>query len=240
MVGLLVTACVVIAGQSNAVGQGVKSSLPARYTAGWPHIEYAYRLACEEDDGAAACGYVGTWGDVRYPTSGFGIEASMGQLMRPNTRLLKHATNSTDLAEDWAPYAETGYVLFNRLITAITVESADVTDIVWIQGEADANNSAKANAYNANLRAFIAALRRSISENLQFWIVYLHADCGRGGASIVRAAQVDVAAAHRFNHAIIPDAITDYDGLHYGNDGLIHLGKLVIAAIERTQDGYFV
>lgn len=115
------------------------------------------------------------------PGSGtdFGPEVSFGRSLadaRPdlNIALIKYARGGTDLADDWDPNTGPNYAAFASTVAngIAAIEAAGHTPVIsgmlWMQGEADSNSGTNAAAYEANLTAFIAAVRDAYGDDLPF------------------------------------------------------------------------
>lgn len=227
-------ACAVIAGQSNAVGMGDPDSLSTAMAADYDGVRYAYTMACPADDGAGACAQVKSWGNLTVDLSTHGCEVSLGRELGGGKDVLKFATSSTSLAAAWDPYAATGYVLYNRLLSAVDNLSADVQAFAWIHGEEDAKTAENSGAYETNLREFIGCLREDLDLNLRVCVVPLRSDCSRAFAAQVRAAQIAAVASDRDSILVYADDIDGFDGLHYDSSGLVELGELLGRAMSTT------
>jgi hypothetical protein len=159
-----------LAGQSNMVGLGFNSELPAG------------------QQGAVAGGHI-FYDDTVHPNSntlqwlplapGFGVangrfgpELTFGRRVRAlwpdrTIAIIKVAEGATALEDRWA--AGTGD-LYQLLVNHVNDEMQDISQdwrpqiagLVWMQGESDAMSLSSANAYGNNLHAFLLSLRADL------------------------------------------------------------------------------
>jgi hypothetical protein len=197
-------------------------------------VLFAARLLFYADDGLKTAQYhsgpFARWDPAWF--SLHGIEPSL-MLAAPckGQWILKHATGSTDLANDWNPTATSGHLHYSRMLAAISELGMSVDAVIWIQGEQDALDAGKAAAYEANLRAFCNACRADLGSATYVVIVKLHDSSTRTYKTTIQAAQAAVAAENAYNVLVDPSSISDYDGLHYGGDGYIELGDDIATAL---------
>ena len=246
---------VILAGQSNALGQSTDpanlSGDYADYGDEFPGVRIVQQLQCPSDDGAAACAFEWGWHDTIARTNSqgeFGPEVGIVRSI-PNiqthgeTYLVKCATGATDLANDWAEDATTGYVLYSRMKAWLENRTAqlsawadgyEVVGMIWVQGEADSTVEAEANAYETNLNSFIAQARTDFNNaTMPFIIARLNADNVAAFAATIRTAQDAVGAADSNVTVVNPDDIAlDVDNVHYTEDGYAELGELLGAALD--------
>lgn len=209
-----------IAGQSNATGQGYVNNLPANFSipadvelfhSGPPHLKPATPAR--------------TWAPLAPASESpdrFGLELSLGRRLRelrPQARLafIKHARSGTNLHTQWHPGAgatDRGdwgphFTTFVETVEAGLQALRDRGDepvlcgLVWYQGEADANGGRNAPAdttharnYAVNFTHFIARVRAQFAApNLPVVYAVITPSPERGpGRELVRQAQRDVAA----------------------------------------------
>lgn len=99
---------------------------------------------------------------------------------------------------------------------------------VWIQGANDASNLTHANNYQANLAAFIPALREELGyPSTKVLVARLHATCPETYSSTVRAAQETVIASLNNVEQVNMDGYETRPGdtVHYSINGQISLGQ---------------
>lgn len=231
---------VILAGQSNARGNALLSSLASPYEESYPGV----RLY----DSTPIYHRSREWGDLAPVTSsagyGFGCELSMGRVLDadagwPNVAIYKCAEGSTSLVSDWAP-ATVGQNwdeltdVYARAVACLpnAGDSLNVRAFVWIQGESDCTVEATSLAYEANLTAFIAAVRTHFGAGLPFWIVRLTTPNAFGPyEDNVIAAQNAVAAADPDVHIVAPPSPLQGDGVHFTAAGLVAIGQTLAASI---------
>ncbi|MDQ8207318.1 polysaccharide lyase family 8 super-sandwich domain-containing protein [Coraliomargarita sp. SDUM461003] len=187
------------------------------------------------------------------PTSNdvFGPEIAIGRTLiefdEASPAIVKFSRGGTDLFYDWDPDAETGMQLYSQLLSEVQTATSvlvnaghtyDLKGVFWIQGGSD-SNSEMADAYQANLTAFISRLRTDLDAPELPIILGVNApdDTYR---IVVRNAQIAVADA---------DAAVDWvetsdfgrlpDGLHYDAAGNLLLGERLARAFLRQTDGFY-
>lgn len=200
----------------NYMNPGVNTGMPANPTVWGPEVEIANRWRADHPD--------------------------------PNDHLwiVKVAKGSTGLAEDasqldWSP-ASVGE-MYDRATAVVGAAKAQLVGspyafdhfdaMMWMQGETDATDPAKAAAYNSNLTGFLAEARFDwgVTE-----VVAGRITTGAGAPAdnlAVRVAQwdVDAADAHLATFKTIGDDM-QADGIHYAAAGHISLG-------DAFYDGWF-
>ena len=230
---------VVLAGQSNARGNAALTSLAPPYEQPYPGVRFYNSTPVSHRSRE--------WGDLGPVTSsdgyGFGCEVSLGRDLDanagwPNPAIYKCAKGSTSLAVDWAPNTGESWLemrdVYARAQAALPVAGSTLVPraFVWIQGETDSVTLAYANAYEANLTAFIAAVRTLFGvPALPFWIVRLTTPNSFGPyEDTIIAAQNAVAAADPFVY-IVPPPSPLPDGVHFSAAGLVSIGQVLAASI---------
>jgi hypothetical protein len=231
---------VVVAGQSNALGYGLSGGdlppgvAPDPQVRIWDGARFAV-MAPGRNTGSP--NYPASWG----PETGF---ARAWRAAHPDRTLyvVKYARGSTPLAaspgRDWAPASRE---LFEETAGAVTAARAAlehqgleprVAAVLWMQGEADAVDPAKAAAYRANLTDLLVAIRRRWAEPDTPVVVGLIPHFGARAAQ-VRAAQAEVDAADP--RTVTVDALglpMQPDGLHIAAAGQLRLGEAMAQAAE--------
>ena len=167
--------------------------------------------------------------------------------------IMKFSKSGTNLAVQWN--AETNGFLFVKLKQAIDDATNKLTTVgytynikgvVWLQGEADAQNQSYTNAYQANLNNLIAAVRTHVSLP-QLPIILI----GIKMPSKPQWIQDNVATINNIfettstidaNIGYVFDSIwTQYDGIHYDTQGITDVGIAVadkmLLAISGTTEG---
>lgn len=233
---------VVLAGQSNALGNALVADISAPYNQADPSVRMwnssnpQYRSRSWEDlapvYSADACGY--------------GCEVSMMRDLAAdagwsNPAVYKCARGSTSLAVDWAPTTGPRWRemvdVYARAVAALpnTGDTLNVRAFVWIQGESDCILEAHSLAYQANLTAFIAAVRSWLGKpNLPFWLVRLPATLGAPFGTYVGntiAGQNAVAAADPHVHIIDTPLPIQGDNIHWTGPGYVAGGHTIATSI---------
>lgn len=232
MQAAILSALVVVAGQSNALGFGLTpAELPdyartpdPRVQIWTPHGFETLRAGTNTGTPANPA----AWG----PEVAF---AHAWRAAHPRERLylVKSVKGSTSLAADpqaldWSP-ASRGE-LFDRTTQAVAEARAAsglaVSTILWMQGETDAGDAARSAAYARNLEALLRAMRRTWSDGRARIVV---ARIGEGPAlpyaTVVRAAEAE--AAGRDTSAAVVETgglPLQPDGLHLAAAGEMALG----------------
>lgn len=131
---------------------------------------------------------------------------------------------------------------YDRWVTAMslraTTTSRPITDIIWVQGEADAGDATLSAAYESQLGILVAKFRVSFP-TARIWIVQLNANCTAAPITgpwrdAVRLAQSNVVAANStFCYLVNPDNIAlGTDNAHYTADGFWALGVRLAEAMR--------
>lgn len=162
-----------LGGQSNMDGRATASGLPVALQSAQTDVLFYH----DASGGGVASNTLTSLA----PGSGtdFGPEVTFGRTLadaRPdlNIALIKYARGGTDLADDWDPDTGANYAAFASTVAGgiAALEAAGHTPVIsgmlWMQGEADSNSGANAAAYEANLTAFIAAVRDAYGSDLPF------------------------------------------------------------------------
>src|SRR5918996_149534 len=124
-----------------------------------------------------------SWCPLKAPTEivqprlhqGFGPEIGAAQMlarMHPDSTIaiVKLARNGTSLYRDWDPARPGG--LYGQMISRVRSAVADlrrtrpaevrIAGFFWMQGESDSERLGPAEAYEANLGAFVRAVRKDL------------------------------------------------------------------------------
>lgn len=236
-------------GQSNARGAAQKSDLTdTRYNLTQTDVRQWTRLDATFGGTASAA--------MSIPSGSFSIEAGYGYQLR-NTAgelplIFRSGRSGTSLVGSWQPtasgaeYASSIADLWSCYEAAKSEFSSDTIafgSLVWIQGEADAQNTAWAADYEDNLVELIETWRGEFGASLPVVLVQLSTSCGvtladAGDLAVMRSAYT-AAAARVGNCAVVdasPIALQD-DDVHYTADGLMALSDLVFTAYRGLAAG---
>lgn len=212
-----------LGGQSNMVGAGKSSELAVPYSDPHPEVKLWHG---------------GKWVALAAVGRTFGPEVSFGHAIRTalaedDIYLVKYAASGTALYNDWSP---SGGGQYNRFMTTAkaalaNLEAAgtdfEIAGMLWMQGESDAAEK-QADAYEANLRAFIADMRGKFdTPEMPFSIGRVKDFYGgaSGQAAIVRAAQQKVAESSETIGWFDTDSYSLANAGHYDAGGLVDMGK---------------
>lgn len=159
-----------LGGQSNMAGRGQANELAAPYDAAQPGV----KLWSNRTSNA----WVDLQGGFGAEAPDFGPEVSFGSAVKQlfpadEIYLVKYGIPATNLAFNWKPsgtgttstaegyyynvFQDTANAAINNLTAA--GKSPSIAGMLWMQGESDALNTSMANAYEANLRNLIGAVR---------------------------------------------------------------------------------
>ena len=111
--------------------------------------------------------------------------------------------------------------------------------MIWAQGESDADTTANANAYEANLENFISDIRLTYGTDLDFAIAQLSTSQTALDSQLlatIRSGQASVAANDPNTFAIDSDAFYEGDGLHYNANGQVALGNALAVAFQAVPE----
>ncbi len=235
-----------LAGQSNMLGVGTASEMPAPYKAPQTNVKYWKTDGTGKGDG---------WVDLqpRIVRDFFGPEVTFGYTLKKSIfpddsiYLVKYAIGGTTLYADWKPDG-TGYC-YNGFKAAVKAAmqnlakanlSPTIAGMVWMQGEAEAHTGVGAPQYATNLTKLIAAVRSDFATpNMPFVVGRISTYYGKKpNNDLVRKAEEIVAGQMRHVSWINTDDLgqwpltTDFPG-HYNAPGQIQLGIRFANAIRR-------
>lgn len=246
---------VVIAGQSNALGLAVASSI-----SNYPDIDDAY----------AAVQYIEKSATLNDPPSfttdgprdlaprtktvagqvagTCGVELSMGRDLDAagggTWFVAKMAIDGSGLEDEWvnASYPSSGTPLYDQFETFIsdqlTAWEAELGAIVWIQGEADSNESPDAANYLTNEETLFGDLRTTFGATVPIVIVRLNSNYTAGGSvPTIRSHQESYAAKHSNVAIVAADDLPFRDTAHYTDDAYSTLGSRIADKIIDLTNG---
>ena len=228
-----------LGGQSNMVGVGLNTELPAQLQLPQPNVQI---YAAGQVDPCDA----NSWGDLR-PGLGFneycfGPEITFGRDMdaeQPGDGiiLIKYSVGGTSLWSDWhAPdinYPNGGpqYEAFMNTVTTALGELSlgydpNIVGMIWMQGESDSSDLERAQAYEQNLTNLIQSIRSDLGvPNMPFVIGQISNQYGYTYGSIVQQAQYNVSQTLPNTALVITEDLTlNSDNIHYDAAGQIALG----------------
>jgi hypothetical protein len=234
----------VLAGQSNASGRAsiAKEPLPTdRHDA---EILFFY----DTDTTSAFNGLQNSGGRFvplgPTPNGVFGLEIGIGRALvaggAPRPAIVKFSRGGTNLHTDWRPDATSGRRLYAQLLEQVAAATSrleadghtwTLAGIFWMQGESDNTHG---DAYEANLRAFVARLRRDLRAPEAPFVL------GRTGLAkspddpgrlAVRAGQMALVAADPRAAWVDADDLTRFDGTHYDGPSTLTLGRRMAEAM---------
>jgi hypothetical protein len=119
-----------------------------------------------------------------------------------------------------------------KLEAAKAARPIAVVGLIWMQGEADAKDEASAKAYQANLTAFIQAVRELVGQpDLPFVAGRINPDAGKyTNVPEVRAAQAAITLPG-YQMVDCDGLSKSSDNIHYNAPGQIELGLRFAAAM---------
>jgi hypothetical protein len=172
----------------------------------------------------------------------FGPEVTFGYTLHhslfpsDDIYLIKCSLDRNSLAYDWNPNG-TGatYNSFKSIVNTAMADlqgkglSPSIAGMLWMQGEADAQNAATAAAYKTNLKNLIAKVRGDFNAPEMPFVLgrittYYDTKPTPGGNAVVRTAQMAIPSEVTHTACINTDDLEwAYIG-HYGTQGQIDLG----------------
>ncbi len=225
----------IVAGQSNADGQGWIGDLTSPYDQAQTNV-----LIWFND---VATNWVDLAPGMSQSSSNLhGMELSLGKQLYDtwggDVRLIKYARNATSIFANWSPgqyhYKEMMKV-FSAATNSLAGESYVVEGFFWMQGEGDSINEERSSAYYSNLTAMVSSLRTDFEAPDMRMVL------GRIGASlptnnypyadVVRTDQVNYATSNALVDWIDTDSFPlQRDDTHYLSPGYIEMGTLMADA----------
>jgi hypothetical protein len=162
---------------------------------------------------------------------GFGSEvsfaASMSQKLKRQIGIIKHSSHGTSLDSVWSPATpDTLYwELIRKVEAAHKARPIQIIGLIMVQGSGDSKDRKKAEAYAANLQAFIQAARKDLqTPNLLFVCSRLRAGQPKDKfpfAPLVRQAQETCSEFVDCDALQVGD-----DEVHFTAQGQVDLGRL--------------
>lgn len=206
-----------LAGQSNMMGKGKISELPASYRQTPANVKFYYQ---GREKGLAQFAYFG-------PEIGFAHEVARAFPNDQHIIIKQAATGST--IERWLP----GQALYKGLLRQVGFSLPEDHDkkidaIVWMQGESDARSANLAGQYGGRLNRLIQALRNDLnSPNSLFILGQINPeDLAFSKVAQVQASQRQAQQASSNTILVSTDGLGKmYDHVHYNANGQLELGK---------------
>lgn len=225
---------IVIAGQSNAVGQGAEDDAPVAYQTPFAGSKIFTSSGTITDLTTATAE-----GD---DTDEFGVDIPFSRAYAEGTAantVIKTGANGTSLAVDWKPTVPYGTALQNALdqIDAAVDAGIQPKCVLWVHGEADAADSAQAAAYGTNLTTLITLFRDRYGADLPFVIAKLRPEAPYTYVTDVRDDQQSVADTLANVYAVeTAGQLTVGDNVHYNAGALINIGQAMYEALDTQSD----
>jgi len=248
----------IVAGQSNAVGYGSDASLlpppldaPQSDVGFWfdegPFFALANpSLRIDSGDMQIPLQFQTDGSGLTFsgPVNGFGPEIKLGRVLADalsvDVAIVKFAVSGSSLAVDWNP--ATAGSLYHQMrddlagalaALAVAGDGGQVGAVFWMQGEADAQTSETAAAYEANVTGFIDRLRTEFfNGNLPFVFGRINVNIDSSCCfsfpfkDEVRTAQANVAGAVPGTAMVDTDDLPLIsDSVHFTAGGQLGLGE---------------
>lgn len=236
----------IVAGQSNAVGYAANANqLPSSLYKAQRDIPYQHNISgLLPTTTFTALRWLNDTGFASVFPKFCGPELSLARTIAdafPDTQfvVVKVAYSGTSLAYDWDPMrAGSLYTTLTRTVSDVQADltARGMTSVVdgmfWMQGESDATVLEWANAYQANLTAFIADCRAAFNApQMPFVLGRINQVAGWTYGPTVRAAEVAVADADPLADWVNTDALPLFvDLVHYTGTGEVTLGDDMAAS----------
>jgi hypothetical protein len=162
---------------------------------------------------------------------GFGSEvsfaASMSQKLKRQIGIIKYSSHGTSLDTVWSPATPDSlyWELIRKVEAARKVRPIQIIGLIMVQGSGDSKDPKKAEAYAANLQAWMQAARKDLqTPNLLFVCSRLRAGQPEGKfpfANLVRQAQESGSEFVDCDALEVGD-----DEVHFTAQGQVELGRL--------------
>lgn len=206
-----------LAGQSNMMGKGKISEIPANYRQTPSNVKFYYQ---GREKGLGQFAYFG-------PEVGFAHEVARAFPNDQHIIIKQAATGST--IERWLP----GQALYKGLLRQVGFSLPEEHDkkiaaIIWMQGESDARSASLAGQYGGRLNRLIQALRTDLnSPNSLFILGQINPeDLAFSKVAQVQASQRQVQQSSSNTILVSTDGLGKmYDHVHYNAQGQLELGK---------------
>lgn len=212
----------VIAGQSNAIGQGRVSNLAPEYLSQVepdPSANYSFSTAARRNilRGGVEAYNTGSRLDLRPVDGRFGIEIGLLDGLQAagvhEPFVIKFAAGGARLATDFLPGSANSELFYDQMISFIeseisafeasTGQTAELAGFFWLQGESDATlGGTFTTSYQSNFSDLISGIRSDLS-NPDLDVVFVPLDESAG----VVSGTADADAAYQANTVSINEGI---------------------------------
>jgi hypothetical protein len=243
---------IILAGQSNFVGRGDPTLLPAQFVescgGGAENDGGSYDGALLMHDSIAPGGFAASsdgWTSMRpQEADGFGaffgpelsLAAALGRRSPPDAPrvcIAKFGMGSTAIGNEWALDGEhfARFVAFCRRVLAEAPQPARLGGLCWLQGESDSSSAAGARAYEARLVALVSRLRAELAAPALPIVASEVVWAGKHVAAVnggIRGATSQLAPSEWCSAA----GLTTGDDAHLDSSSLLVVGERFAAALH--------
>lgn len=205
-----------MAGQSNMMGFGKTHHLPPTFRKTPSNVTFYYQGRPRKL--------------AQY--SHFGPEVTFAHHVArafPNDQhiIVKFAATGSHIGQ-WMPGQPLYQGMLRQLGFSIEEKNPDIAAVVWMQGESDALNKARASQYSNNLKRFITSLRKDLKSPHSLFIMGEINPLGKDFPLVksIQSSQRQVRSQVR-NILLTPanDLGKIFDNIHYSAQGQMELGK---------------
>ncbi|PWQ98901.1 sialate O-acetylesterase [Leucothrix arctica] len=205
-----------MAGQSNMMGFGKTYHLPPAFRKTPSNVTFYYQGRPRKL--------------AQY--SHFGPEVSFAHYVArafPNDEhiIVKFAATGSHI-QQWMPGQPLYQGMLRQLGFSIKEKNPKIAAVVWMQGESDALNNARASQYSHNLKRFVTSLRKDLKAPNSLFIMGEINPLGKDFPLVksVQKSQREVRSQVR-NILLTPsnDLGKIFDNIHYSAQGQMELGK---------------
>lgn len=227
----------ILAGQSNMMGKGKISKLPATYRKTPPNVKFYYQ------------GRPRPLAQYAHFGPEIGFAHTIARAYPHDTHIIvKHVATGSSI-EQWLP----GSRLYKGLMRQLTyatrhaqkkiagenqAKEATVDAIVWMQGEQDARNKGKASRYEGHLKRFVAGLRTELNSPHSLFIMgqVSPEDAAFSMTTLIQQAQGRIQRSLPRTMLIPTEDLGKlYDRVHYDAHGQLELGKRFAQSVIKQQ-----
>lgn len=215
----------ILAGQSNMMGKGKTSHLPAMYRK-TPHNVKFYYQGRQRD--LAKFAYFG-------PEVGF-VHAVARAYPHDTHVIIKSVATGSSI-QQWLPGSGLYKGTLRQVKLAGFKDDPKIEAIVWMQGERDARDKSSAASYEAKLRRFIHGLRSHLKSPHSLFIMgeINPEDPAFSMTELVQKAQRNIQRSSPRTMLVSTAGLGKlYDHVHYDAKGQLELGKRFAKAYLRV------